>query len=98
MSRLTIGLVALAGILAGALGYSVLNQPVPQTDTAAVQGMIDEAFSRYEARQAETAPVEVAGIDPAELNPLIESYLQRSRPGGAGQSRWRCDAGGILRL
>jgi protein-disulfide isomerase len=75
MSRLTIGLVALAGILAGALGYSVLNQPVPQTDTAAVQGMIDEAFSRYEARQAETAPVEVAGIDPAELNPLIESYL-----------------------
>lgn len=79
MSRVTIGLVALAGILAGALGYSVLHQPAPQTDTAAVTALIDQALTQYDAKrlaEAEAAaPVEVAGIDPAELNPLIESYL-----------------------
>ncbi len=79
MSRVTIGLVALAGILAGALGYSVLHQPAPQTDTAAVTALIDQALTQYDAKrlaEAEAAaPVKVAGIDPAELNPLIESYL-----------------------
>ncbi len=79
MSRVTIGLVALAGILAGALGYSVLHQPAPQTDTAAVTALIDQALTQYDAKrlaEAEAAaPVEVAGIDPAEINPLIESYL-----------------------
>jgi len=78
MSRVTLALVAVSGILAGALGYSVLNQPKPQTDTVAIQAQIDEAISAYDAaRSAAEAslPQDVAALDPAELNPLIESYL-----------------------
>jgi protein-disulfide isomerase len=78
MSRVTLALVALAGILAGALGYSMLSRPAPQTDVAAVQAMIDEAIETYASRQvleASSAPQPVAALDPAELNPLIESYL-----------------------
>lgn len=78
MSRVTLALVALAGILAGAFGYSILNRPVPQTDVAAVQALIDEAIAAYDSKQilaASSAPQAVAALDPAELNPLIESYL-----------------------
>jgi len=78
MSRVTLALVALVGILAGALGYSVVNRPAPQTDTVAVQALIDDAISAYDAARAEeqsALPQDVATIDPATLNPLIESYL-----------------------
>lgn len=78
MSRVTLALVALAGILAGALGYAVVNRPAPQTDAVAVQALIDEAISAYDARrlaEASLAPQDVAGIDPETLNPMIESFL-----------------------
>ncbi len=78
MSRVTLALVALVGILAGAFGYSVLSRPAPQTDVAAVQAMIDEAIAAYDTKQvqaASSAPQPVAALDPAELNPMIESYL-----------------------
>lgn len=78
MSRVTLVLVALVGILAGAFGYSTLNKPAPQTDTVAVQALIDEAITAYDAKrltEASALPQDVAAIDPAELNPLIESYL-----------------------
>jgi protein-disulfide isomerase len=78
MSRVTLVLVALVGILAGALGYSVVTRPAAQTDTAAVQALIDQAITAYDAeRQATLAamPQGVAAIDPETLNPLIESYL-----------------------
>lgn len=78
MSRVTLVLVALVGILAGALGYSVVTKPVAQTDAVAVQALIDEAITAYDAeRQAAQAalPQDVAAIDPETLNPLIESYL-----------------------
>ena len=76
MSRTTLALVALSGILAGALGYSVVSKPAPQQmDTAAVQTMIDAAISQYEARTPAAAATPVAAIDPETLNPLIESYL-----------------------
>lgn len=78
MSRVTLALVALVGILAGALGYSVLNRPAPQTDTVAVQALINEAISAYDAERPVAAPAppqEVAALDPATLNPLIESFL-----------------------
>lgn len=78
MSRVTLALVALAGILAGALGYAVVNRPVPQTDAVAVQALIDEAISSYDAKriaEASLAPQDVAGIDPETLNPMIESFL-----------------------
>lgn len=72
MSRVTLALVALVGILAGALGYSVLDKPAPQTDAVAVRAIVDEALA---ARDAAQPPQAVAAIDPAELNPLIEDYL-----------------------
>jgi len=80
MSRVTFALVALVGILAGALGYSVLNKPAPQTDTVAVQALINEALTQYDAKRVTDAPVvipsqDVAQIDPATLNPMIESFL-----------------------
>lgn len=78
MSRVTLALVAVAGILAGAFGYSMVNKPVPQTDTAAVQALIDEAISAYDATrvaEAAAAPQDVAAIDADVLNPMIESYL-----------------------
>ena len=80
MSRVTLALVALVGILAGALGYSVLNRPAPQTDTVAVQAMINKALTQYDAKRVAEAPVvvpsqDVAQIDPATLNPMIESFL-----------------------
>lgn len=78
MSRVTLALVALVGILAGAFGYSLLGNPAPQTDTVAVQALIDEALSAYDARrigEASMAPQDVPEIDAATLNPLIESYL-----------------------
>ena len=105
MSRVTVILVALVGILAGALGYSVFSKPAPQTDTvavqamiadaittydagrgaaprevaqidqASVQGQINQALAAYDANRSVTAPVDVAQIDPATLNPMIESFL-----------------------
>lgn len=78
MSRVTIALVALVGITAGALGYSVLSKPTPQTDTVAVQALIDQAIAKYDstrAVQATAAPQEVAAVDPTVINQMIESYL-----------------------
>ena len=76
MSRITLALVALAGILAGALGYSVLIRPPVQTDAVAVRALIDEALVAYDAeRAASMAGQDVAALDPQTLNPLIESYL-----------------------
>lgn len=76
MSRATLALVALVGVLAGGLGYSVVNRPAPQTDTATVQAMIDQAINDYDLKRASTSPtVESASLDAATLNPMIESYL-----------------------
>jgi protein-disulfide isomerase len=76
MSRVTLVLVALVGILTGALLMS-FQRPAPQTDTAAVQAMIADAIATYDAaRQPEAPPVpQPAAIDPKTLNPMIESYL-----------------------
>ncbi|WP_224702562.1 DsbA family protein [Devosia aquimaris] len=79
MSRVSIALVALAGILAGALGYSVLNRPAPETDTASVQAMIDSAISAYDAKRLAEQPAapqqDVAAISQDQINPMIESFL-----------------------
>ncbi len=74
MNRITLVLVALVGLLAGALAYSTFARPGPQTDTAAIRAVVAEML----AEQAESKPAPepvVAKIDPAELNPLIEQYL-----------------------
>lgn len=78
MSRVTLILVAALGVVGGALGYSVLNQPKPQTDTAAVRAIVDEvlaARSAQAAAVAETTTPVIADIDPAILNPMIEKFL-----------------------
>jgi len=72
MNRIAIVLAAIAGILAGALGYSQLNQPQPQTDAVAVRAIVEQVL----AEQPKAEPVQaVAQLDPAELNPLIETFL-----------------------
>ena len=75
MPRLTLALVALAGILAGALGYSVVNKPAPQTDSVAVQAMIDAALTKYDAERTAPASPAVAALDADQINPMIESFL-----------------------
>ncbi|MDV3250909.1 DsbA family protein [Devosia sp. BK] len=77
MNRLSIVLAAVAGILAGALGYSQLNRPAPATDTVAVRAIVEKVLDERQAAAPEvTAPAqETAAIDPAVLNPMIESYL-----------------------
>lgn len=78
MNRLSIVLAATAGLLAGALAYSLLDRPEPQTDVAAVRAIVEEMLAdratamatAHVAAQAATAP-----IDAATLNPMIENYL-----------------------
>jgi protein-disulfide isomerase len=80
MNRLSIVLVAVAGLLAGALGYAVLNRPQPQTDAAAVRAIVEEVLNEQAALAAaaptqQPEPQATAAIDPAVLNPMIEQYL-----------------------
>ena len=79
MPRLTLALVVLVGVLAGALGYSAWSRPVPQTDVAAVRAIVDSALAEREAATPPVAPAlaapAVAQLDPAQLNPLIENFL-----------------------
>lgn len=82
MNRLSVALAAIAGILAGALGYATLNQPQPQTDAVAVRSIVEQILSEQAAAEvaeaepvAPVAPIETAQIDPAVLNPMIENYL-----------------------
>lgn len=81
MSRVTLVLVALVGILAGALGYSALNKPAPQTDAVAVQALVDEAIAAYDAKRLAAEAIvpapepEVATVTQDMINPMIESYL-----------------------
>jgi protein-disulfide isomerase len=80
MNRLSIVLAALAGIFAGALGYSVLSQPAPQTDAVAVRAIVQEVLDEQAALALAAAPTPVtepavADLDPAILNPMIETYL-----------------------
>ena len=69
MNRLSLVLAALAGLLAGALGVSTINRP--QTDTTAVRAIVESVL----AEQSALASASPTQIDPAVLNPLIETYL-----------------------
>jgi len=78
MSRITLVLVAAVALLGGMQAYSMLNKPAPQTDAVAVQALIDEAISAYDSKRLAEQPAasaDVATIDPATLNPMIESFL-----------------------
>ncbi len=69
MSRLSLGLVLLVGILAGGLGVSLIERgPAPLTDTD-VRSIIAEMI---EADKAGTAP---PALDATQLNAMVEDYL-----------------------
>jgi len=70
MSRLTIVLVALVGILGGGLATSLLKQSAI-VDTAAVRSVVEEVL----AEQKPGAPVAAVALDQDTLNPMIETYL-----------------------
>ena len=76
MNRLTVLLAAVTGILAGALGYGYFSQPTPQIDEVAVRAIVEQMLEEQMAL-SEPAQVEsdVASIDPAILNPMIEQFL-----------------------
>ncbi len=79
MPRLTIALIALVGILAGGLGTTLLNRPLPQIDAVAVRAIVAEVLEeRAQVAAAKPAapiaPV-VPNLDPSVLNPMIETYL-----------------------
>ena len=68
MTRLSLVLVAIVGLLAGALG-STLLRPAPVTlGSDDVRAVVAEALAADKAMGG-------AAIDPAKLNPLIETYL-----------------------
>jgi thiol-disulfide isomerase/thioredoxin len=78
MNRLSIVLAAVAGLLAGALGYAVVNQPQAQTDPVAVRAIVEEVLAEQATLVASATEEEAsaeATIDPAVLNPMIEQYL-----------------------
>ncbi len=77
MNRLTLVLVAVAGILAGALGYSVVIRPAPGLDAVAVQAIVDDTLAKRDAAavEVEAEPIETVSIDPAVINPMIEQFL-----------------------
>jgi protein-disulfide isomerase len=87
MPRLTLALVALVGILAGALGMTFVNRPAPVDPEpqikAAIAGLppslgesdVRTIVSEMLAEQPAQASQEVAALDPETLNPMIESYL-----------------------
>jgi len=77
MNRLALVLAVIAGALAGALGYAVLNRPPVETDAVAVRAIVEEVLAaRKDSESVAQAPAPaLAEIDPAVLNPMIEDYL-----------------------
>jgi len=77
MNRLALVLAVIAGALAGALGYAVLNRPPVETDAVAVRAIVEEVLAaRKDSESVAKAPAPaLAAIDPAVLNPMIEDYL-----------------------
>jgi protein-disulfide isomerase len=83
MARLTLALVGLTGVLAGALGFSLVDRAEPPADTATIRAIVDEALTAREAQLAamavpppiEPVAVEAAQVDPSVINPMIEDYL-----------------------
>ena len=69
MSRLSIALVLLVGILAGGLGVSLIDKgPAPLGDSD-IRTIVSDMLA------ADKAATPVAQLDPAEVNPIIENYL-----------------------
>ncbi|WDR03439.1 DsbA family protein [Devosia algicola] len=67
MPRLTAALIALAGILAGGLGVSLLNNPAP--DTTAISAVVSDVLARQEAPPT---PIDKAGVQAIVAEMLTE--------------------------
>lgn len=76
MQKSTIALTALAGVLAGALAWSVIDRPTASVSEAEIRTLIDSAVSTKLA-EAMPAPEAVSPpiLDADFLNPMIEDYL-----------------------
>ncbi len=69
MSRLSVGLVLLVGLLAGGLGVSLFNRgPAPLAE-ADVRGIVSDMLT------ADKPATPVAQLDAAQVNSLIETFL-----------------------
>lgn len=66
-------LVALVGILAGALAVTLVPRPEQPIDSTAVRTIVAEMLAERDAEAK--PPMSLATIDPAQLNPMIEDYL-----------------------
>lgn len=73
MSRLTLALVLLVGLLAGGLGVTLLDRGAPNLGEAEVRGIVSDML-------AAQAPAPAPQLDTATVNGLIEEYLM-SDPG-----------------
>jgi len=71
MNRLALVLAVIAGLLAGALGYALLDRPQPETDAVAVRAIVEAVLAEQAPAPAPVAPA----IDAATLNPMIEDFL-----------------------
>ena len=75
MQRLSLVIVALLGIVSGAVGSAYYFQKAPiKTDAAAVRTIVAEMLAADDAARAKSQ-MSIAQIDPKTLDPLIEKYL-----------------------
>lgn len=74
MSRLTLLLVALLGLLVGGTGVLLLRPAPAALDEAQVRAIFGEMQATEKAAE-EPARQSVAVLDPATLNPMIEDFL-----------------------
>lgn len=70
MSRLTVSLIALVAILAGALATSLVTRPAPGLGEDDVRALVSEMMPVTSAEEALSG-----NVDPASIHPMIESYL-----------------------
>jgi protein-disulfide isomerase len=77
MQRLTIGLVALVGVLAGAVGVMLINQAPNSPSESEVRTIVSEMIDARaeDVLASPVGPQSLAEIDPDTLHPIIENYL-----------------------
>ena len=75
MSRLSLALVLLVGLLAGGLGALVLRPEASAMTDAQLRGIVTDMLQKDKSQ----APA-VAQLDPAQVNKLVENYLMSDPP------------------
>ncbi|MBJ7577908.1 DsbA family protein [Devosia sp. MC532] len=79
MARTTITLTALAGVLAGALGWAVIDRPAAALPEAELRAVVESVVT---AKLADALPapqvLSPPPLDASFLNPMIEDYLMQN--------------------